>query len=103
MHSMLYITASSMNEAKTIVDALMEEKLIACANMFPIHSVYRWKGKIEKDEEVAIIAKTRASLVQKAIERVKELHSYEVPCVVEYSIANGDLDYLDWIQKETTQ
>jgi periplasmic divalent cation tolerance protein len=79
----------------------VEEKLAACVNMFPIKSAYRWKGKIERANEVAMIIKTREELVGRVIERVKELHSYEVPAIVALGIENGLADFLKWIDEST--
>ena len=97
----IYITAKDEAEAQKLGRILVEERLIACANYFPIKSIYRWKGQIEESAEVAIIAKTRADLVDRLIERVKQLHSYEVPCVVSWIIEKGNQDYLKWIEEST--
>lgn len=88
-------------EAKKLTRFLVEEKLVACVNYFPVDSVYRWKGNIEEAKEVAMIAKTRAELVDRVIEQVKQLHSYEVPCVVSWNIDMGNPDYLEWIREST--
>lgn len=98
----VYITARDETEAKMISQILVEEKLAACVNYFPINSIYRWKGEVQKSNEVALIAKTRAALVNKVITRVKKLHSYQVPCIVSWIIEDGNQDYLEWI-KESTQ
>jgi periplasmic divalent cation tolerance protein len=98
----IYITTRDETEAKKISQILILEKLVACVNYFPIKSIYRWKANIEETSEFALIAKTRAELADKAIKRVKELHSYEVPCVVSWIIDKGNSEYLDWI-KESTQ
>ncbi|MFQ6072373.1 MAG: divalent-cation tolerance protein CutA, partial [Methanosarcinales archaeon] len=57
MFAIVYITASNMDEAKNIARVLVEEKLAACVNMFPITSVYNWNG-IQEDNEIAMIVKT---------------------------------------------
>jgi periplasmic divalent cation tolerance protein len=97
----IYITASDETEARSISQALLAENLIACANYFPVHSLYHWKGKVEEAGEYAVIAKTRALLVAKVIVKVKALHSYEVPCVVSWIIDKGNPDYLKWIEEST--
>jgi periplasmic divalent cation tolerance protein len=97
----VFITAKDAAEARSICRMLVEEKLIACANYFPINSIYRWKGAVEESAEVAIIAKTRTALMERLIQRVKELHSYEVPCVVSWKIEEGNPDYLQWIKEST--
>jgi periplasmic divalent cation tolerance protein len=99
----IYITVRDEAEAKKLGQILVWEKLVACINYFPIKSIYWWKGDVEEAKEVAVIAKTRAELVDKLIERVKQLHSYSVPCVVSWIIDKGNPDYLDWIRESTEQ
>jgi periplasmic divalent cation tolerance protein len=97
MFSIIYITAGDMAEAQKIGRILVEENLAACANIFPITSIFRWKGNIDEASEFGIIVKTRTEKVKEIEKRVKEIHSYEVPCVVSFKIDEGSLDYLDWI------
>lgn len=101
MASMVYITAKDMDEASKIANYLLDKRLIACANLFPIRSIYSWKGKIENDDEVAMIIKTTHQNVDRIMKEVKKIHSYDVPCIVSYTVNKGDKDYLDWIRNET--
>jgi len=97
-----YITAGSREEALAIGSALVEERLAACANVIAgMTSVYRWQGAIEQDDEVVLIAKTRADLVERLTGRVAALHSYDCPCVVALPITGGNPVFLDWILSET--
>ncbi len=99
---LVYITAGSIDEAETIGRALVTERLAACANILPgMRTIYHWKGAVEATEEVVLIAKTRASLVPRLIARVKQAHSYDVPCVVSLPILDGNPDYLRWLAEET--
>jgi periplasmic divalent cation tolerance protein len=99
---LLYVTASSRDEAKKIGRTLVEERLAACANVIDgMESVYWWEGKLTEDREAVLILKTRAELVGRVTERVKALHSYSVPCVVALPILDGNKSYLDWVQTET--
>ena len=97
MFSIIYITAGSMDEAKSIGRTLVEERLAACANIFPINSIFRWKDNIEEAEEFGIIVKTNTNRVKDIENRVKQIHSYEVPCIVSFKIGSGSEDYLKWI------
>jgi periplasmic divalent cation tolerance protein len=98
----IYVTAANPEQAKTIGEALVSERLAACANILaPMASIYRWQGKIQHDTEAVLIAKTRAELVERVIARVKALHSYTVPCVVSLPIEQGNPDFLGWIEAET--
>ncbi len=101
MYSMIYITAKNSGEARKIADKLLEERLVACASMFPVRSSFWWKGKIEKSSETAVICKTKSMLAGKVIKKVKESHSYEVPEVVEIPIKSGNKDFLEWIGEVT--
>ena len=100
--AMVYITAASPDEAETIGRALVTERLAACANILPgMRSIYRWKGAVETAAETVLIAKTRLDLADALTARVKELHSYDVPCVVVLPIAAGLPEFLHWIDDET--
>ncbi|MFL2770471.1 MAG: divalent-cation tolerance protein CutA [Rhodospirillaceae bacterium] len=98
---MIYITTSSPEEARKLAKTLLEEQLAACANIIDgVASFYRWNGSIESDSESLVIAKTIISKRRLVIERISGLHSYTTPCVVSYDIADGQPDYLSWIQSE---
>lgn len=97
----IYITTKDEEEARRIGKTLVEEKLAACVNIHPIKSIYRWGGGIEEEEETALLVKTKAELADEVIERVKELHSYEVPCIVSLPIEKGNPAYLEWIKEST--
>ena len=98
----IYVTAANPEQAQAIGEALVAERLAACANILaPMISIYRWQGKIQHDTEAVLIAKTRADLVERVIERVRELHSYTVPCVVSLAIEQGNPAFLQWIADET--
>jgi periplasmic divalent cation tolerance protein len=100
-YQVIYITAGDESEARKIGQILVGEKLAACVNYFPVKSIYRWKGAVEESAETALIVKTRAKLGEKVIKRVKQLHSYEVPCAVSWKIEQGNPEYLDWIREST--
>lgn len=100
--AVVYITAGSKQEALKIGRTLVEERLIACANVLEgMTSVYRWEGEVQTDNEVVLIAKTRQDCVEAVIERVKELHSYDCPAIISWPITAGNPLYLDWIERET--
>ena len=91
-----------MAEADRIAEALIDERLAACVNILgKIRSVYRWQGKIERADEVAMIAKTTEALFETLAARVRALHSYDTPAIVAWPIVAGDAVYLDWISAET--
>jgi len=99
---LVYMTAPNREEALKLARLLVEERLAACANVLgAITSVYWWDGKLNEDGEVALIAKTRAALVEALTERVKQVHPYECPCVVALPLDGGNPAFLEWIAAET--
>ncbi len=103
-HSLLYITASGMDEAKTVARSLVEARLAACANVIGgVDSFYWWQGKLNEAREVVIIAKTRDDLVEACVAKVRQVHGAELPCVVAVAITGGNPAFLDWITDETTE
>lgn len=95
----VYITCKDKEEAKKISKALLEKRLIACSNMFPIESMYWWEGKIQEDNEIVILAKTKAPNYNKIKQEVKKLHSYDVPCILKIDVEANKL-YQKWIDEE---
>ncbi len=92
------MTVSNVKEASRILYSLLEERLIACANIVgPVSSLFWWKGEIDKTQEFLVIMKSRRELFKKLCERLKELHSYEVPEVIALPILEGLPSYLDWL------
>ncbi len=95
----ILVTTSGKQEAEKIVQNLLENKLIACANIIgPVSSVFRWSGKIEKAEEYLALMKTRKDLFEKVEAAVKALHSYEVPEILAIPIVEGSKAYLKWLE-----
>ena len=100
--TLIYITVGSTEEARAIGRKLVEERLAASVNIFDnIHSIYWWGGQMQEEPEAVLIAKTKQVLVSVVIEKVKAMHSYELPCIVSLPIADGHGPFLDWIGKET--
>jgi len=96
------VTVPNMEEAKRIADKLVSERLAACVNiMRNIISTYRWKGKVEIDEEQLLIIKTSETKVDLIVKKINELHSYEVPECIGFNIVKGSEKYLDWIKEST--
>jgi periplasmic divalent cation tolerance protein len=101
--AVVFVTAGSEEQAATIANALVGEKLAACVNIVsPVRSIYRWNDRVQSDREHLMIIKTRASLISRIEVRVKELHSYEVPEVIALPIIAGAKPYLAWLLASTT-
>ena len=91
-----------MNSAETIANFLVKEKLAACVNIIPkIKSIYTWQNKIEKEEEVLMLIKTKQSLFNQVKEKITLLHPYEVPEIIRIDIKEGTNNYLNWIKNNT--
>ena len=98
----IYITVGSVEEARTIGNKLVSDRLAACVNIIDnVSSMYWWKGEIQDDKEVILIAKTKESLVPELVEKVRSMHSYSCPCIVSLPILDGNKAFLNWVVEET--
>jgi periplasmic divalent cation tolerance protein len=94
----VFMTASNGEEATRLADLLIGAHLAACVQILPeMESVYRWEGKIERQSEVLLIAKTTAAKLAELDREVRALHSYETPEIVAVPIVAGSNAYLDWL------
>jgi periplasmic divalent cation tolerance protein len=100
-HVSVYVTCPDRDSARRIARALLERRLVACANLFPVESMYSWEGALREEAEVAMLLKTRRDRVREVVRAVGELHPYENPCVVALEIAEGARAYLAWVDGET--
>lgn len=99
---LVYVTAPGRDEALAIARLVVTERLAACANLLgPITSVYWWDGRVNQEDEVALVLKTRQSLVEALTARIRQIHPYQCPCVVALPIVGGNPDFLAWIATET--
>jgi periplasmic divalent cation tolerance protein len=101
MYSTVLVTVPDLDSSRKISKRVIEGGLAACANIFPINSIYRWKGEIMEEGEYAILLKIRTEDFEALRKAVLELHPYEVPCIVRYEISEGHEPYLDWIGEST--
>ena len=100
---LVMITTGSEEEAARIAEGLLEERLIACANLVGgIRSLYRWQGKVCDDSEILMLCKTVRRLFARLSEKVKSIHSYEVPEIIALALVEGWPPYLEWVEQETT-
>jgi len=92
------ITAGSQEEAERIAQALVAEMLAACVNVVPgVTSIYRWEGEVQRDQEWLLVAKSRRDVLDRLVERVQEIHSYDVPEIIALPLAGGSEPYLRWL------
>lgn len=96
------VTAEDPEWLASLTRTLVEERLCACGqNIATIRSIYRWEGAVHDDAEARVALHTRVDLVPVVVERVKELHPYDVPCVIALPVLGGNPGYLDWVRTET--
>ena len=97
-YRLVVTTTANVEEAERIARRLVEKRLAACVNIVPkIRSVYRWQGRVEVDREALLLVKTTAKRIEKIKKRIRKLHSYEVPEILVFDIADGDDAYLQWL------
>lgn len=100
---LVYVTCPSQDVAEEIATALVEARHAACANILPqMTSIYRWQGKMMRDEEVVLILKTARKLADIAVKAVVSRHPYDVPAVLVLSVDAGHEGFLSWIDDETS-
>jgi periplasmic divalent cation tolerance protein len=96
-------TADTLELAKKIASALVEDHEAACVNIVPgIHSIYRWEGKINEGAEFLLLIKSKAEKFEAIRSTICRIHTYQTPEVIALSIAAGDANYLDWLRKSSS-
>lgn len=98
-----YVSINDTSKAEKIAEILLERRLAACIQIIPkVTSLYRWKGKVEKDEELLMLIKSRQGKLAEMTRVVTENHPYEVCEVVTVPITHGNPAYLKWLAVETS-
>ncbi len=96
-YGVVFVTASSRDEAEALATALIQSQLAACVSFTPIHSLYTWNGEVCSDEEWQLIIKTDLNQFAALEAKVLSLHSYEVPEIIALPIVAGSSAYLNWM------
>jgi len=99
--TLFYITCPSRDEARRIAKHLLSRHIIACANIFPIESVYWWNGKIENGDECVLIAKTLREYSGSVEKEVIGVHPYKVPCILKFDASSNE-GFSSYIRGEVT-
>jgi periplasmic divalent cation tolerance protein len=96
------ITAATPEALAELTRELVEDRLVACGHHIEvIRSIYRWDGEVHDEPEARVNLHTRTDLVGRIVERVRERHAYDVPCVIALPVVAGNPDYLAWVEAET--
>jgi len=98
---LVYIVCRDREEGRRIGRSLVDERLAACVNMFPIESIYWWQGQVVEDAEFVVVAKTRDENCAAVESHIKNMHSYEVPAIIRIPVAGAESHYLAWLEAET--
>ena len=102
MYIVVLVTTKDEQEANAIAQKLLENKLIACANIIAnIKSIFSWQGKMDQANETLLILKSQQKFFPRLVQAVKSVHSYDVPEIIALPIVEGSDDYLNWIKTET--
>jgi|ERR1041384_4967188 len=98
----VHVTFPTAEEARSLSRAAIDQRLAACANIFPsMHSFYWWQDEVRSEEEVAVVFKTAANAVDALIAFVAKHHSYEVPAIVVHGPLRSPVSYEEWVERET--
>jgi periplasmic divalent cation tolerance protein len=97
------VTAPDAEAAARLARTLVEERLVACANLVPgVRSIYRWQGAVQEEGEVLLVLKTRAESCAALAARVRDLHPYQLPELLELPATGGSEAYLSWVRTESS-
>ena len=100
----VFMTAANREEARRLAEMLVDRRLAACVQIMPeMESVYRWQGKIERQQEVLLIAKTVSAKFAELETEVRRVHSYETPEIVAFPLTAGSRPYLEWLNASVAE
>ena len=98
----VFISCQDSGEAKKMVESLLADQIIACAQIIPtVESFYRWQGQIVNDRECLLMLKTRQQHFAAIKQRVRAMHSYDVPEIIAVPLVEGSTEYMKWIDEQT--
>lgn len=97
----IILTTCSEKESENLARKLLEESLCACISVTHVKSMYWWEGKIQKDNEVLLIIKTKERLIDELMEKIKQIHSYDNPEIIVLNVEKAAGKYLKWINDVT--
>ena len=96
--SVVVTSVGTEQQAVEISEELVAKRLATCVNIVPcLRSIYRWKGKVCEDTEYLLMIKTRRSLFPAVSEAIREIHSYELPEVLEFPVGNAEPNFHRWV------
>jgi periplasmic divalent cation tolerance protein len=100
----IVLCTAPVEAAERLASTLVEERLAACVNVLPgVASIYRWHGKVEREDESLLVAKTGDAALDRLMARIAELHPYATPEIVAVDASRVSDSYLAWVDAETTR
>jgi periplasmic divalent cation tolerance protein len=100
-YGIVLTTFANEQQAKPVIDEILECKLAACVQEIKIKSHYVWKGELCREDEVLVLLKTRKELYPELEKKLKEIHPYETPEILLVDVELGSLAYLKWLDEQT--
>ena len=97
----VYLTCKNEAEARRLARLALEKRLAACANIFPVSSLFWWGGAVRGSREAAVIFKTRASLEKRLVSELERAHSYDVPCIDSLPVLGMNGSCARWLAAQT--
>lgn len=97
----IYTTVADEIQARDVVEKLLKEKLIACANFWPINSSYVWNGEVKNEKEFGIYLKTALSQQESVYHRLLELHPYDMPAIISLDVEYAHPVFAHWVEEQT--
>lgn len=94
----LMLCTAPPEEAMSIAEELVIQGLVACVNLQDVRSVYLWNGELCRDPELLLIIKTFHDRIQAVFEKIRTLHSYEIPEIIALPIIGGYENYFSWMR-----
>ena len=95
---LVYVTCKNEMEASAIAHKLVSSQIAACANIIPqTKAVFKWEGEIKEQSEAILILKSQKARLEEVTERIREIHSYDLPCILSVSIEEGNAEFLKWV------
>jgi periplasmic divalent cation tolerance protein len=99
-YKLVLSTCESKDEAQKLAKHLVQQKLAACINILPgVESIYLWQDEVVQQTEFKLLIKTKSDKINKVIQEIKELHSYDVPEIQVIDISGGNLAYFNWMDE----
>lgn len=100
----VYATFPALVAAEVAAAAVVKLGLVACANILPgLTSLYIWEGRLQREQEVAVLMKTRGELAERVVAETRRLHPFENPAILVIPVVGGSADFLAWISTQTQE